>query len=178
MYVSWGSGGHPRADCQIALLLSKTHGFNDVTQNEFEALIGEPSKRIVGNIEWGDDEDHSPSVEFRAEVESDPGYPISVRGSYNSHARALSFTLVHRSVGRIFALDVGKDHHNPDCNRVGDMHLHSWTEQFRDKVAMVPAGVTATFDDPRALWQQFCSLAGIRHDGEFPPPRALENGVV
>lgn len=55
-------------------------------QNEFEALITDKSKVITGDISWSDDEDHSPSVEFRAEVASDAGYPLFVRGSYNSLA--------------------------------------------------------------------------------------------
>jgi hypothetical protein len=52
-----------------------------LTQNEFEAILADDSKRIEGDISWTDDEDHSPSVEFRAEVQSAPGYPLFVRGS-------------------------------------------------------------------------------------------------
>ncbi len=47
-------------------------------QNEFEMLISDTTKRIAGDISWTEDEDHSPSVEFRVEVESDAGYPIFV----------------------------------------------------------------------------------------------------
>ena len=43
-------------------------------QNEFEILISDTTKRIVGDISWGDDEDHSPSLDFCVEVESDAGY--------------------------------------------------------------------------------------------------------
>ena len=37
---------------------------------EFEALINDAAKRIVGDIAWQEDEDHSPSVEFRRSVET------------------------------------------------------------------------------------------------------------
>ena len=84
-----------------------------MNQTDFDALLNDTTKRIVGDISWTEDEDHSPTVEFRVEVESDAGYPIFIRGSYNSLAGALSYTVVHRGSGRIYALDLGKDHHNP-----------------------------------------------------------------
>lgn len=62
-----------------------------MNQNEFEALITDKSKVITGDISWSNDEDHSPSVEFRAEIASDAGYPLFVRGSYNSLAQTLSY---------------------------------------------------------------------------------------
>lgn len=93
-----------------------------LTQAEFEALLADESKTITGDVEWKDDEDRSPAVEFGIEVESDAGYPLMVCGSYNALARAATFALVHRGVGRIYALDIGKDHHNPECNHTGDTH--------------------------------------------------------
>lgn len=121
------------------------------TQLEFDALLADATKRIEGDIDWAEDEDHSPSVEFRAEVRSDAGYPLFVRGSFNKLAKALSFTLIHRAVGRIYALDLGKDHHNPSCQNVGEKHKHTYTEQYRDKDAYVPQDITALVDDPVAV---------------------------
>jgi hypothetical protein len=87
-------------------------------------------------------------------------------------AKALSFALIHRAVGRIYALDLGKDHHNPTCTNVGEKHKHRYTELYRDKEAHVPPDVTASVDDPVAVWKQFCVEAGIRHSGALhaPPP--------
>ncbi len=99
-----------------------------MTQPDFETLIGDTSKRIGGDITWLEDEDHSPAVEFRAEVESEAGWPLFVKGSYNAPAGTLSYALVHRGSGRIYALDLGKDHHNPSCQNVGERHKHRWTE--------------------------------------------------
>jgi hypothetical protein len=142
------------------------------TQLEFDALLADATKRIEGDIDWAEDEDHSPSVEFRAEVRSDVGYPLFVRGSFNKLAKALSFTLIHRAVGRIYALDLGKDHHNPSCQNVGEKHKHTYTEQYRDKDAYVPQEITAPVDDPVAVWKQFCAEASISHTGTLhaPPP--------
>ncbi len=157
-------GGRP--PCDRIFLVSLTH-------QEFEALLADGSKRVEGNLDWAEDEDHSPSVEFRAEVKSDAGYPLFVRASYNALARTASFALIHRGVGRIYALDLGKDHHNPSCQNVGEKHKHRYTEQCRDKEAYVPSDITAAVDDPVAVWKQFCAEALIAHNGTLypPPPR-------
>ena len=136
-----------------------------LTQLEFDALLADATKRIHGDIDWVEDEDHSPSVEFRAEITSDAGYPLFVRGSFNKLAKALSYTLIHRAVGRIYALDMGKDHHNPSCNNVGEKHKHRYTERYRDKDAYVPPDITAPAEDPVAVWRQFCAEASIDHAG-------------
>ena len=110
-----------------------------LAQAEFEAILADPSKRIEGDIVWMEDEDHSPSFEFRADILSDAGWPIFIRGSVNKLARTLTYALIHRAVGRIYGLDLGKDHHNPSCEQVGERHKHRWNERWRDKGAMCPA---------------------------------------
>jgi hypothetical protein len=148
-----------------------------LTQNEFEAIISDPSKRIEGDIAWTDDEDHSPSVEFRVEVASDLGYPLFIRGSYNGLAHTLTFALIHRGAGRIYGLDLGKDHHNPDCNNVGEKHKHRWREAVRDKEAYVPKDITAPATVPPQVWQQFCNEALIEHRGRLQAPPPIQLGI-
>src|SRR5688572_205999 len=136
-----------------------------LTNAEFEALLADKSKRIEGDIEWEEDEDHSVCREFKAQVLSDPGYSLSVRGTYNPVACALSLVLVYSGHGRIYGLDLGKDHRNPTGERVGEKHKHRWTEQYKDKQAYVPPDITATPKDVVLAWTQFCAEASIRHDG-------------
>jgi hypothetical protein len=145
-----------------------------LTNAEFETILGDPSKCIEGNIVWQEDEDHSPSLEFRAEVYSDTGWPLFVRGSYNPLIDALSYVLILKTVGRIYGLDLGKDHHNPQCDQVGDHHKHRWTQQFRDKEAYVPTDLTALPSDPVMCWQQFCAEANLKHNGTLAPPPLLQ----
>lgn len=147
-----------------------------MNQTDFEALLNDMTKRIVSDITWVNDEDHSPTVEFRVEVESDAGYPIFIKGSFNRLAGALSYTLVHRGSGRIYALDLGKDHHNPKCDNTGEKHKHRWNEPLRDKEAYVPSDITAPVTDPIAVWVQFCGEANIQHRGAMhhPPPIQME----
>jgi hypothetical protein len=136
-----------------------------MTQTEFEAIMEDESKKIVGDIIWSEDEDHSPAVEFRVEVISSAGYPLSINGSFNADVKTLSFTLIHRGTGRIYALDMGKDHHNRTCQFVGEKHKHRWKEPLRDTDAYVPGDITATVDNVILVWQQFCNEAKIRHEG-------------
>lgn len=145
-----------------------------ITQTEFDALLQDRSKRIEGDLQWTADEDHSPTVEFRAELATDAGYPLFIRGSFNPLAKALTFALIHREVGRIYALDMGKDHHNPACHYVGETHKHRYTDQFRDKEAYAPPDITAPSSDPVGVWRQFCEEAGIVHEGVLQSPPAAQ----
>lgn len=143
-----------------------------MTDTEIAALLEDTSKSIGNDIDWREDEDHSPAVEFRAEVMSEPGYPLFIRGSYNRITDKLSYSLIHRSVGRIYGLCLGQDHHNPSCLFTGEKHKHVWTEEAKDKEAYVPDDITHGAAEPVAVWKQFCLEAKITHNGvlhAFPP---------
>lgn len=142
-----------------------------LTNTEFETILNDASKRIDKDIAWREDEDHSPCVEFHAEVMSDAGWPLFIRGSYNPLIPALSYVMILKTVGRVYGLDLGKDHHNPQCNQVGEKHKHKWTEQFRDKEAYVPNDITEPASDPVAVWQQFCAEANLTHNGTMAVPQ-------
>jgi len=144
--------------------------------SEFEELINDDTKQINGDINWSEDQDHSPTLDFRVEVFSVLEHPLFVRGSYNALANTLTYTLIHRGYGRIYALDMGKDHHNPSCNNVGELHKHRWSQQFRDKDAYVPTDITAPVNYPVEVWKQFCLEARIRHEGfmKEPPPIQMD----
>ena len=95
-----------------------------INSQEFETILADHSKVVDHDIVWRDDEDHSPAREFRAVVDSDAGWPLFIVGRFNPFAGTLSFALIHRGAGRIYALDLGVDHHNPDCHRIGEKHKH------------------------------------------------------
>lgn len=148
-----------------------------LTNTEFTSILADTSKQIEGSISWSEDEDHSPSLEFRAEVQSSAGWPLFIRGSYNQLAGALTFALILKTEGRIYALDLGKDHHNPECVQVGDKHKHRWSEQFRDKEAYAPDDITAPVTDPVSVWAQFCQEANITHKGEMDQLPPIQEGL-
>ena len=141
-----------------------------ISQQEFDTILNDETKQIDEDIAWGKDEDHSPALEFRADISSEAGYPLFVVGRYNASAGTLSYAIIHRNAGRIYALDLGADHHNPECNLVGEKHKHKWSGEFRDKQAYVPEDITETWDRPMDVWKQFCAEAKMRHRGNMFPP--------
>lgn len=148
-----------------------------LTNAEFESILADDTKRIEGDIQWLEDEDHSPSVEFRAEVVSEAGWPLFIRGSYNPLIPAVTFAMILKTAGRVYALDLGRDHHNPECNQVGEKHKHRWTEQYRDKEAYEPNDITEPASNPLGVWEQFCAEARIRHNGTMAAPRPPEGDL-
>jgi hypothetical protein len=145
-----------------------------LSDTEFSSILSDGSKKIVGDIVWRNDEDHSPSQGFYADLESDDGWPLSIRGSYNPLSQALSYCLVLKTDGRIYGLDLGKGHKNPDSTRVGDKHKHRWSERDRDKHAYEPEDITASVSQPQEVWNQFCLEANIQHEGEMRPPLSTQ----
>ena len=68
-----------------------------ISQAEFDAMMEDAAKWIEGDLCWREDPDRSPAVEFRAEVQSEVGYPLWVNARFNRLAGTLSYTLVHRA---------------------------------------------------------------------------------
>ena len=71
-----------------------------LTSIEFASIMEDKSKRIEGNIDWIEDEDHSPARVFRADIESEAGWPLFVQGRYNPLARTLTYVLILKTAGR------------------------------------------------------------------------------
>ena len=149
-----------------------------LTDAEFRAILEDETKRVRGDVTWREDEDHSPAREFRVEVESASGWPLFVKGRYNPAAGTLTYALILKTAGRIYALDLGKDHHNPQCEQVGEKHKHRWSERYGDKEAYVPDDVNAPASDPVAVWKEFCAEACIRLDGRMNPPPAIQGELL
>lgn len=140
------------------------------SEEDLESIINDDSKSIDADLVWQDDEDHFPSKEFRTDVQTDAGHPLFIYGHYSPTTEKLSFTLVHRRVGRIYGLDLGADHCNPNGDYVGQTHKHRWSDCFRDECAYAPEDITAPWDQPVRVWEQFCAEARICHNGELMEP--------
>ena len=145
-----------------------------MNEAEIKSIIESRSKRIDCDIYWTNDEFHSPAVCFRVDLVCQPKYPLFVIGRYNPYAKALSFAIIAKNVGRIYALDLGKAHHNPNCEQVGRIHEHRWTEEHHDKFAVAPTDVTESISNPVGVWKQFCRKAGINHTGNIRNPLIQE----
>ena len=152
-----------------------------MTDQEFGAIVADATKRIEGNIRWEERPQHAGVQEFRVPIHSDTGYPLFLIGRYNDAIGKLTYAIIHQSEGRIYALDLGAQHRNPPAPQGGPRelltgtHKHYWTEQHRDKWAYRPGDITASWNRPLAVWQQFCAEAHIDHRGNLQPPAAQGN---
>ena len=141
-----------------------------LTQQEFEVILADETKRVSGDIRWQPDADQSPAVEFRTDVSTSDEYPLIVVGRYNPSAGKLSFGLILRGFGRIYGLDLGVGHRNPDGQIIEGVHKNSWREGAGAKWAYAPPDITALWDEPVEVWRQFCAEAKIEHPGIMRPP--------
>lgn len=141
-----------------------------ITQQEFEAILADTTKRIEGDLMWRDDTDKWPAKEFRAPVLFDGGDYLGIVGRWNPLTGKLSYALLHHGTGRVYGLDIGTDHRNPTGEYVGETHKHYWTDDYQDKQAYAPEDITARWDQPVQVWRQFCTEAGVVHSGTLEPP--------
>lgn len=142
----------------------------ELSKEEYDAIINDNTKVITENIEWQGHR-NSPSRKFRVNVDSVEEHPIFVNGWYNPHSGKLSFAIVHRTEGkRIYGLDLGRNHYNPDGQSVGEKHKNYWVPGSGDKWAYVPDDITETLDRPVEVWRQFCAEANLKHTGTIQHP--------
>ena len=141
-----------------------------VTQQEIDEILADGTKLISENIIWRNDDDHSPAQVFRVDVDSASGHPIFINGWFNPSSGKLSFAIIYRGMGRIYGLDLGADHRNPDGIRMGEKHKHRWRQGEGDKWAYVPHDITEPWNRPTRVWEQFCSEANLQHSGVTRQP--------
>ena len=140
-----------------------------LSQQEYEAIINDMTKVIYEDITW-EGAGNSSMRQFTVDIQSDDAHPIFVKGWYNPLSGKLSYSIIHRSVGRIYGLDMGADHVNPNGEPVGEKHKNYWVPGRRDKWAYVPEDITESWNRPGAVWGQFCAEAKIWHLGVIHDP--------
>ena len=127
------------------------------------------SKVIAENILW-EKVSGLQAWEFKVEVNAANRYPIFVKGWYNPNSGKLSYSVIYRGVGRIYGLDLGAQHRNPNRELIGEKHKHYWKTDSRDKHAYIPNDISATWDQPEKVWKQFCAEMHLGHSGVMQNP--------
>lgn len=158
-----------------------------INQEKFEKIIVDSDKIIQGDIVWDKNKRTPPAYEFRVNIISRASYPLIVKGWYNYAANKLSYSIIYcdNEGIRIYGLDLGEDHKNPDGVKIGRKHKHRWLNEYYedkwnrkifigDKKAYVPDDITASVTDPVGVWNQFCREAQITHNGIMHQPIILE----
>lgn len=153
-----------------------------ITEQEFVDLLADPTKEIVGDIAWATSSSHPGAQVFAVRVRSRPDWPLRVEVWWSLPAKSLSYAVIHDDVGRILGLCMGARvfHHQPECHATRAVkrrcdcprgtHKHRWTEQFADKRIYVPSDITVEWDEPVAVWRQFCAEMNVIHRGILQEP--------
>ena len=145
---------------------------------DIEAILADASKRINRDIAWTAANARLPVQQFEVEVVAESGPRLFVTGWLNSEREKLNYNLFaldhRRTQRRIFAFNSGTVfHRNPSGERLILTHVHRWTDEYQDRFAD-PRPDLPSWNQPLALWLQFCSEANITHRGQFNPPEGLE----
>ncbi|MBM3298968.1 MAG: hypothetical protein FJY85_03340 [Deltaproteobacteria bacterium] len=114
----------------------------DIRVDEAEAdRILDLPKRIRENNQWKQGDDRNWFMEVP--VEASEQMSLRLYGRYNPRTGNYTFILFHGRTN-LRRLDVGKIHHNPECDNVGAVHKHRWTDRYHDKWAYVPSDVDSS----------------------------------
>ena len=139
-------------------------------ESDVAAIIADQSKVIVDNIVWRLQPTITPASKFRAPISCAEDPPLLMEGFFNPMSGKLSFSMILQGQGRIYGLDLGREHRNVGDEKVGETHKVRWTVSDRDRLAFVPKDISAHWSDPVAVWQQFCLEANLRHTGRMIAP--------
>ena len=142
-----------------------------LSQAEFDAILADDSKRIIGDLAWYRIPEQPDAARLDAEIVSQGSLPLQVAGWFRPTQRKLSYSLLLED-RRIAGIDFGRNlsHRNQDGTRLVGAHWQFWSAAHeRAEAYPLPAG-TPTWDRPLEVWAQFCSRLGIMHEGAMSPP--------
>ncbi|HXX69640.1 MAG TPA: hypothetical protein VEK07_20825 [Polyangiaceae bacterium] len=104
-----------------------------------------------------------PYLKARVAVQSATGYDLAVEVTCNPVVGKISACLFVKGVkpgwARIYGVDVGDDHHNPDCQMAGDPHRHNrWSVVHGCRFASPAPEFTSVTEEMVARFLQECSI--------------------
>jgi len=122
------------------------------------------AERILQLPKWIDTEPQWQQNEYgdwimRVPVLADEQVPLEWYARFNPRTGNYTSILFWQRIN-LRRLDVGKLHHNPDCQNVGRIHKHCWTDAARNHVAYEPAEM-ARNDEVMTTLQKFLAECGI-----------------
>lgn len=148
-----------------------------LSQAEFEAILADDSKRIVGDIVWESAGGHADARRFDVHVSSDAGRDLVVQGYFRPSKRKLALSLIAAG-RRVAGVDFGSNvrHRNLSGTRVTGPHLQFWSEQTGEVEARPLPEAAPDRDQPAEVWAWMCERLGILHLGDMIPPDDDETG--
>ena len=136
---------------------------------EVNAIIADPSKEITADIVWSNARPNQTAQSFRIPLTHASPATIDVYGLFNPMKANLSFSLI-ADRQRIYALDMAGRHKNRSGEVFRGMHKQRWSDAAERAEAFVPDDITALWNQPRLVWEQFCAETRIAHFGTIKEP--------
>ena len=106
-----------------------------LSQLEYDAIVANETKRIQGDMFWRSSQNPLATM-FRHDIDSNEGFPLFLQGWYNPYSGKLSYAIIYRGVGRIYGLDLGAEHINPDGRAVGEDTQESLDSRIQGYVGL------------------------------------------
>lgn len=140
-----------------------------LSEAEVDEIIADPGKEIEGDIVWRSTRANGAAQTFQVLLTHASPAQIEVSGWFNPAKNNLSFSFIAKPQ-RIYGLDMSGRHTNKDGDVFRGMHKQRWSDAAKRAEAFVPHDITAGWNEPRRVWEQFCAEARITHVGTFEEP--------
>ncbi len=127
-----------------------------LTEAEAERILHLP-KWIEAELQWRQNE--YGDWMMRVPVLANEQLPLQWYVRFNPRTGNYTAILFWQHIN-LQRLDVGKRHHNPDCQDVGHIHKHRWTDAAQNRVAYEPEEMSRD-DDAMTTLQKFPAECGI-----------------
>ena len=134
---------------------------NSMTADEVQDFINCADKRAIGNVELLSSSNIDGAFMFRGPVGYRGKQGIELNIWFNPDASVPKITIAYfvAGVGRIYGLCMNVSH--------AGMLIHKHRGVKKDDKPYHPDDITASANNPEAVWVEFCAESSLAHDGAF-----------
>ncbi len=139
---------------------------------EFESWLYDNTKTIEEDIFWTpiSNDNHESGFGFRVSIKSAIELPVELSGYFNLKSRKLSFSVIHKTEGRIYGLCTGDAKHREGTKWIFGKHKHRWDESEKLGHVYEPNDITAKWDQIEDVLRQFGAEANITLECDIDDP--------
>ena len=132
-----------------------------MTADEVQDFIRCANKRVIGDIELLSSRNVAGAFIFRGLVDYRGKQEVELNIWFNPNASVPKITIAYfvAGVGRIYGLCMNVSH--------AGMLIHKHSGKKEDDKPYHPNDITASANNPGAVWAEFCAESSLAHDGTF-----------
>ena len=132
-----------------------------MTADEVQDFINCTDKRVIGNIELISSSNIDGAFKFRGPVDYLDEQRVELNIWFNPNSVVPKITIAYfvAGIGRIYGLCMNVSH--------AGMLIHKHSGVKEDDKPYHPDDITASANNPEAVWVEFCAESSLVHDGVF-----------